>query len=120
MAKATVKVTLGGSLGEGRYSTTAAGEVDQVAAAVALEAAVTTAIAAAAANATIAGDSTALGLVNAITTAFTPLVAAITAIGANGDVIVIANKTTITSNNAFDAALLRAKRFMFGSSGWAS
>jgi len=148
MASATVKVTLGGSLGEGQYGTTVSQAIDQAASAAsavtastladtdvaaiqALEAAVTTAIANAAAGTVIAADPTSLALVNAITTAWNPVITAhtaakaataatITAAGAVGltaNVTVVVDKAKVTSINALKACLNAALLHMRGSGG---
>ena len=138
MAVAAFKATLGIAVPSGGYSASAAhGKPDpraaaatadtEVAAAQALEAAVSDARAAAAANGVIAGDGTALGLVNAIQTAFDLLIAqnviakAATLAAKNsvasGDMIVLVDSSVIATKNKFAAALEAIRRLTYGSGG---
>lgn len=111
MARIAFKCTLGQSLGEGRFNSSAgaAGPIaDAITAVQALQTAVDDAQAAAEANGTIAGDGTALGLVQAIGTAFAAYVAAVgtaaTAASADNAILDI-DDAVLTTKNAVRHAL---------------
>lgn len=110
MARATVSVTLGGNLGSGRFNTSGGASKTLTVAVAAVQAKIDLA----AADVTIAGNGTALGLVNDITTAL-----ALVDTAANGDLVLDINLATITSENAFKAAVQQAVQ-SFKSSGLVS
>lgn len=121
MARAAFGATLGQSVGSGRFNTVS-GSVTPVSTAIvavqALEAAVTSAIAAAVANGTIAGDPTALGLVNAIGTAFTALDVALTTAAAAGtgkNVILDIDLAVCTTRSAVREVMESIMRSLDGS-----
>lgn len=125
MAVTAIKATLGPSLGDGRFSAqavsrnagpyTAATTADtEVAASQALEAAVTSAVSDAEANGVISGDPTALGLVQAIQTAFDLLIAqnvvakaatAAAKTAVTGDAVLAVDLAVVDTRNKLNAVL---------------
>lgn len=111
MARKAFAATRGTDLGEGQFSVSAGANTPISAsftAIEALQAAVDDAQAAAEANATIAGDGTALGLVQDIGTAFAAYVAAVTAgtsAAAAKNVVVDYDDSVITTRNALRRCL---------------
>ena len=135
MARIAFGCTLGGSLGEGRFSSssgavapaltsTTTADTD-VGNAQGLEAAVTSAVSAAAANGTIAGDGTALGLVQAIQTAFDLLIASLVtakaatvaakSAAAPANVVLDIDTAVVTTKNGVRAAVRELLRSVDGS-----
>lgn len=121
MARKAFYVTRGTSLGNGQFVTSGGSNTPlatHIAAVAALQAAVDDAQAAAEANATIAGDGTALGLVQAIGTAFAAYVAAVgtasTAASAKNAVLDI-DDSVITTRAAAKAVLNEMMRVIDGS-----
>jgi hypothetical protein len=100
---AALKITLGSSYGSGKYGSSVALSKELSV----LTDAVDTAQALAEANGTIAGDGTALGLVQAIGTAFA---AVKTALSANA--VLSVDTSVVTSMNALDAVLKAARAQM--------
>jgi hypothetical protein len=112
MAFAVIRATLGQSLGNGTYNSSAAGVGDKV---TALDTAVTAAIAASAAvtaNATVAADPTALGLAQASDTAIAAVSAAQTVVK-TGNMAVIVNMAVITDRNKFRSAMRAIEQAAF-------
>lgn len=113
MAYAVIRATLGQSLGNGTYNSSAAGVGDKV---TALDTTVTAAIAAAAAvtaNATVAADPTALGLAQASDTAVAAVSSAQTVVK-TGDMAVTINTAVITDRNKFRSALRAIEQAAYG------
>ncbi len=120
MSRIALSATLGQSLGDGRYNTSGGGYASSsilIASAQSLQAAVDAAQAAAEANGTISGNGTALGLVQAIGTAFAAYVVAVTtaaskAAGANA--IVDLDMAVLTTANARRAVMRELSRAVEG------
>lgn len=113
MAFALVRATLGQSLGNGTYNSSAAGVGDKV---TALDTAVTAAIAAAAAvtaDVTVAADPTALALAQASDAAIAAIAAAQLVVE-NGDLVIFYNSTTIDDRNKFRSALRAVAQAAYG------
>src|SRR5690349_18949924 len=106
MALVKIKATLGQSLGDGKYNSTAGAGYPPAS----LDTAVTAAIAACAAvtaNATVAGDPTALALAQAADTAAAAVATARTSQN-SGDLVLIYDAAVITNKNALRSAIKAA------------